>query len=841
MGMFDDLIPQTQKAAKAAPVRAAVPAVAGGMFDDLVPPVEVPTDGHPEAVGLPPPAPKQEDPKPAVFSETVQDWLNNAQQFIKDSPSSNNPAGATAAFLVGMGKGINQIPESLKMVGDLSKSSNVSMENTRLGISQKTNPNVYHGDGEYLRPMIGEVTSEDDGGLLYITGADGKVQPLDTETQVILKDPSDGKLKAFQRVPDWDESGLFGGSRLLTEGLVVNPLGGGAASATIKAAPGIPAAVRGTQRAQEAARDLQAFEEIGARPFGPAFNGPVGRTIAKQTSDTAVIGQPVLNALEESYAGVRGAIDRTADAISPLAEQDQVGSALQRGLTRFGTAGVDEVEPGQLQQLGVNPNAPVQAADVMSAQAAQRAQQAAPIQNQVGTNVQTTRGVQVPAAQSRNQTLTARRAAEDLSDDELNAVIRAPAQSTSFAARQEAMYERAFRLLPNFFRADGSRNPTMIAATNTRAALRGVDQNIASQITGGGRITGELAERIRNPQAGNFSLPQLRAMRTEIGRSLSNYGQFDSTLDRSQLRQLYGALSRDIEVGLIDLTNRAYLATRHSNNAANYISPEEARRAAGALRAFRTADRYTRQGMQRMDNFMAVVDAKTPEMAADRLVRAAREGGQGNIAMLRTARAALRPEEWAQVSAMVLRGLGRPVNSARGLVQEVGFSPQTFVTNWTKLGQRGRNLLFGAEHARAIENIFRASNRLANVEAMGNTSRSFTNAANMGMVMGGGGLAASGNWEYLLGSLASGGALSLIMSRPAYARWAAGYLRLRSNALNAPSQARISPQMVAQINRLNRMALQNPELRPIAQAVAVENGIPDQGEIEDGVGSQEAQ
>src|SRR5690606_12998691 len=110
----------------------------------------------------------------------------------------------------------------------------------------------------------------------------------------------------------------------------------------------------------------------------------------------------------------------------------------------------------------------------------------------------------------------------DVSDAELNRIVRSPSRDTSFATRSEALYERAWRMMPETMRANATANPHMVAAVNTRQALRGVEQDIANQIAGQGTIEGDLAERILDPRSGNFSIPQLRRIRTEIGRALGN-------------------------------------------------------------------------------------------------------------------------------------------------------------------------------------------------------------------------------------------------------------------------------------------------------------------------------
>lgn len=581
----------------------------------------------------------------------------------------------------------------------------------------------------------------------------------------------------------------------------------------------IPAAARA------AAEDAAAFDRQGVRPFGPAFSqGPMAAT-AKQLSEVPVVGAPVRNALEESITGLRDRVNAVADQIAPEADFAQAGSRLQSGLDRFRSAGVSELEPGAVAPHGpVNRAVPLQ--DRMSRGAADARREADTIRavDPSLAETQTTRGVTVPPAGSRSQTMTARANAADFSDAEIASFIRAPAADTSFAARQEALYERAFRMIPDMRRVDGSANPNVISAVNTRAALREIDANIANDIAGtGGEVRGALAERLRNPNAGNFSLAQLRAMRTEIGRALSSGNPLQQTLHRTHLNRLYSALSRDIETGLQTLADRAVVRTRVGNNSGNAVDAETARRAAGALRAFRVADRYTRLGMRNIERFIKVVGAESPEAAARTLVRSALDGDRGNVSRFRTVMTSLRPEERNTFSALVLRELGAPAGSARGLAEEIDFSVASFLTRWRNLSVEARRTLFPQEQAAAIDDLVRIAGRLANVEALANTSRSATNAIGLGSVLTGGLSYGTGGLEGLIGYAGSAYGLSVLMSRPSYARWAVRYAELRADALRSPrgAQARIR----SHIGTLLNWAGRDPHLATIAAGIAADNGM----------------
>lgn len=592
---------------------------------------------------------------------------------------------------------------------------------------------------------------------------------------------------------------------------------------TMGRAAAVPNTVRQdmwSARGANAVADLAAHERGGVRPFGPAWNqGPVA-SAAKQITETAIVGSPAKNALDESLLGAKHMFMRTAEDIGPPKTFEGAGITLQRGLERFRTAGVEDIEPAILQRLGIEPMAPVQPAEVMSKEAAKLARKAAPIREELGGGTAlTSRGVEVPAARSLDQTILARRSADQMSVDELTRLARVPAYQTSFQARADALYALSDKWVPTQFKVTGARNPQEIAAVNTRTALRGIENQIANQIAGQNRISGDLAERILNPHS-NFVFDDLRSIRTEIGRALSNFGKFDIGLDRSQLKSLYKAVSQDMEIGLQTIANRAYLATKNSGHAK--VTDDAARNADRALFEFRRADRYFRAGMDRMERFMGIVKANKPEAAAQNLINAALEGGRGNMGMVRTAKSALRPEEWNDFSGLAFRELGRPIGSARGTAGEFGFSINSVLTRFNNMAQEGKRLLFGGPHKAAIEDFQRVAYRLANVEATYNTSRSATNPINMGVVTGGASVGGAWGLGLLPPELAAAlvvlgvagtAATGIIMSRPAWARWATRYLQLRARVAESRAPDK---ELADHILRLGALAVGNDELQGIA-------------------------
>lgn len=665
----------------------------------------------------------------------------------------------------------------------------------------------------------------DDADQVWFKDAAGKDQLADKSKHVALTDPATGQLTLYERSGETDETGVLGGvksfGRMILPGLMTNPLG---------PATRAPAAINTTQRAGrianrigQATEDLAAFNRAEVPVFGPAFGSVPARSVAKGLSETWGVGAPLQGALENTYTGMANAANRIADNLSPTSTFDQAGASLQRGLDRFRTAGVRDIEPGVLAQRGINPIEQVQPQTVMSQGAQTRAAQAAPIrQANQGGLAQTARGVPVAAARPLDQTILARRSIENMDDAQVANLARSPAQETSFAVRAEALYESANRQLPAQMRANETANPQLIRAVNTQRVTQALQQaEEASRVPGGvvnGRFAG-LAERVRT----NLTLPNLRAMRTAVGRDLANFNYAETGLDRTQLNAIYGAISRDMEVAYQDIANRAHLATRAGHNQPNRVAVEAARAADRALYEFRRADRYFRQGIARMDTFLGVVGANKPEAAAQKLIAAATQGGKGDMRMFANAMAALRPEERADFAALVIREMGRPVKSARGIAQEVGFSPSSFTTRANGMDQRVFNMLFPGEHGQAVRDIIRISDRLANVERFENVSSSGRMGVNVGGIIASGTALATGNIVPMLAGAGGGFGLSYLMSRPAYARWAVTMLRLQEQAVRTPQA--VNAAIVTHMNRLAQMAQRDPELMTVYRSMSGEDGV----------------
>ena len=710
---------------------------------------------------------------------------------------------------------------------------------------QRTTPFTRDNEGQFLRKPLGIAVQSADGKWYYKADPNADAskenyQPVIANQHDILRDPETGERIVFERNDATRESMLTSLGRLALPFMATSAptrLPGGiqatrpavqqltratpienaiervapvsqnpANPVTPPAVPRTMADIQGN-RFQNALRDLDAFREAGVRPSLPVISEAPLASVAMQLSETPFVGGPMRNSLYQSVAQTRDAAERAAQNLTPLATIPEVGQRVQQGLTRFRGDQLADLSPDVLQSLNIEPWQMVRQNQNMS----RGSQRAATLANRIRAEVnapqtaETIRGAATRGPMNPAQTVPMRRTATDMSEAELRAVATRPANQTSFAARQEALYELADRRLPAIMRADESRNPGLFGPTNLRQTFAGIRRSEqAAGISGGivdGRF-GDLAQRVANPRA-NMTLENMRAARTEIGRALQNFGLFDVRLDRTQLKQMYGAISQDIENAYRTLANRARILTRSPG--ADRVSEDVARAAERALYEFQRANRYTRAGIERMDRFMKVINAENAEQAAMRLRQAALSKGRGNIALLQTARSALRPDEWNDFAGVLLREIGRPVASAAGRAQEAGFSVRTAATNWRNMSPEAQRLLFG--NSREVENLFRVINRLSEIEATVNSSRTATNLINVGGTLAALTAGVTGNTLTALSVGIGALGLSFILSRPTYVRMMTGILKLRAQIAGA-NNGTVVERGVEESNRLVRQFVQ---------------------------------
>lgn len=478
--------------------------------------------------------------------------------------------------------------------------------------------------------------------------------------------------------------------------------------------------------------DLEAFEGAGVKPFGPALTEAGTAGVVKQLADAPIVGSPVRRALGDAVEQTRDAGERIAGKYGDAKSYRDVGNVVEGGLNRFKDA---------------------KAADLGD------------------------------------------EAAKGLSDEALAATAAKPARETSIKTKQDALYERAWRGIPASMQKGRSVKETdrflggmaktqetlkEIAARNQRmySATRdgeAVDKTLAYPVRGG--VAGQIVQDvIEGRWRGN--LQSMRDVRSNFRRLASGMGDTEkNTLQHSDMRRLQSGMTQD----MIDLLDRN---AKHYEGLKGKKSRETSAAIRRAIHDFRRADQFTRASVGRLETIEKLYGAQSEEALALGIVKDAMGGRKGgNFSRLSALRRSLKDEEWDDVSSGVIRELGRPVASARGVAEDTGFSVQSFMTRWREMSDEGKNVLFNrpGESGKALRNsldrFVRVADRMANFEAMANTSRSGTNAigmAGLASIFTAAQQAMTGNFQTAAAAASVAGgtyAFGKFMTSPTYVRW----------------------------------------------------------------------
>lgn len=633
------------------------------------------------------------------------------------------------------------------------------------------------GTSPYLdeRTPLGEVTAEDDGGGQYYDTAEGR-QPVDYGKHTTLRDPATGRMMVFPKDDAKAEPGWKGAGRTLLQGLVVNPITGPATTAAVSL-PKVPRAAMAADDAARAAQDVAAFDRAGV-PLPPAaFSSAPVRGLAKSVAETPFVGAPVNNAIEDTYQGIANVAKATAERMGPAQTPREAGLTVQTAIERFKDARpVDVVED-------------------------------------------TLKG---------NRALT-------------SSVIKQPTSATSLKTKQAALYEKAWSLIPDEMqrgRAVTDTSRVMQSPSNTRAVVADiVGRNSRMTVQSGenaaggtvlnpvqGGLLGKMIEAVSNKKW-TANLQTLRDMRSEFRRLASGMSDTErNTLKLSDIERIQGGITKD----MIALLQRNAARYREAGDVATAENFER------SIRQFKVADTYTRLSMERLDTIEKLFKADTAEALSRNITNAALAGTKGNFDMLRTVQRVLHPDEFDSIKSMIVSELGRPVGSARGVVEKLGFSAESFLTRYNNMSDEAKGLLFGGQHKQAIDDLVAMSSRLANIESMANRSRSGANAVNVAGGLAGVASVTAGDVLTPLAVFGGGYGLSMVLSRPLYTRWASQYMNLKAAALAAPSKS-VDTALTTHVNRLLMLAKEDAALLPVARAIAGEDGI-SEGQADEGNG-----
>jgi hypothetical protein len=348
-----------------------------------------------------------------------------------------------------------------------------------------------------------------------------------------------------------------------------------------------------------------------------------------------------------------------------------------------------------------------------------------------------------------------------------------------FRGEQQFLYNKLDQYIP-------AQQP--IDVSNTRAALRSLTADIPgapelSSLLRNPRIA-SIAEAFSKDAANSGPLPYaaIKQIRTEVGNAMSE-GPLVSGAPTAKLKELYGALSRDMEA------------------AATAAGPD-------AEKALARANQYTRAGMQRIETHLDRTIGKTAEETYKRLV-----SDPGNTTKLATTLKSLDPAERDIVKASVINRLGRATAGQQDEAGEV-FSASTFLTNWNKLEPRGKAVLFSGQDGQLRRDLDQVAKTAAMLR---DQSRVFANPSGTAAGMYNVGAIGASTYGVLSGNLGTTatlltamGAANLtgrMMTNPDFVRWLARSTRMPPAAL--PTSLNTLSQVAAQQDSASRAEIES--------------------------------
>jgi hypothetical protein len=250
--------------------------------------------------------------------------------------------------------------------------------------------------------------------------------------------------------------------------------------------------------------------------------------------------------------------------------------------------------------------------------------------------------------------------------------------------------------------------------------------------------------------ADNLDYSTLKSLRSSIGQKIGN-NELVSDIPRAELKRVYGALTQDIKV---------------------------AAQGAGddALKAFERANRYTRTGHDRIDDYLERISTK---VEPEKIFQAVARGGEGTQT-INAVKRSLKPEEWEVVASNVVRRMGR-ASSGNQTAEGDAFSVDKFVTDWDKLGSAKKALFSGSEkldsYGDDLAKIARVASTVKQAARQGSNYSGTAQAASRiaaGTGLATGVLSASPTILGLTaGSIAMNTAGARLMANPGFVKWLA--------------------------------------------------------------------
>jgi hypothetical protein len=248
----------------------------------------------------------------------------------------------------------------------------------------------------------------------------------------------------------------------------------------------------------------------------------------------------------------------------------------------------------------------------------------------------------------------------------------------------------------------------------------------------------------------------VKRLRSEIGRLIDSPNLTAADIPQSELRQVYGALTKDLGDTVQNAGGTA------------------------ARSAWERANKFAAAAAKRKEELQKIVGAENDEGVLNRLTLAASTKGSANVYLLRKAKSAIGPDTWDEVAGTLVSRMGRD--------KQGQFSGQRFLTDYGNLSDEAKNLLFKgtgrADLGRALDDIATVSSRFKDLQKFSNPSGTSQNVAGGSMLAG-----MAVDPVTTIGTIIGARGLASVLASPASASSMARWAKVYSAAVTNPTAA----------------------------------------------------
>jgi hypothetical protein len=264
------------------------------------------------------------------------------------------------------------------------------------------------------------------------------------------------------------------------------------------------------------------------------------------------------------------------------------------------------------------------------------------------------------------------------------------------------------------------------------------DSHIQDVVAVGSGDTARVVSRYSQivDDAGNVSYPRLKTFRSTIGRKLES--PFLMGDERSALKKIYSALSQDMKEAVVENGGeRGLQAFNKANNA------------------------FGRYQNILESKINPLIEAKTPEAVYAMATSGTKQGGSNIRGIMKT----LAPEQKEFVQGTITKRMGLANAGEQDATGEV-FSPNKFLTEWSKLSPEAKANIYDKNQVLAINNLNKAIDTIKATSKAKQSSNNLPYAAWIGL-----GSLSLANLPAGVAAVAGANITARMMTNPSFINW----------------------------------------------------------------------